>query len=567
MPRRPTIAPLRPAALLPLAVCLVSMAAAQVIPGGAPQSGGGGVTVSGVVISARDGKPLKRASVLLKPVEAKTPARSDTTDDKGRFLFPNVRPGRYSLEAARDGYLNANAAYMSDYHFPPEFTLRSGQDLTGLTFKMFPSCVLAGNIAFNDAEPSIGAEVTLYRDTWWRGRHVYAIAGRAVTDDRGDYRIHGLDPGAYLVAASWNKPVLAAGAEEEPRRDDDGRPLPDEAYAVTFYPDAQRLIDAVPIHLNYGEEADGVDIFLATARTLRISGHVTNGAAGGPLASPSITLRRTGADNTASIVVPAAIDAGSNGNFQISGVVPGTYYVMAEGDADGQKLMGRRMVTTGDDNIANLELLAAPVERWMGAVTLEGAPAGTRPDQLIVSLDPRDETASPVEEQVREDGTFSFAFVPDAVYDIYVKNLPAGAYVASAVSGTSNLLVSGLSASPGASPPPIHIVVSFNGASISGAVMNPDRSVAPGVEVDLIPDPPVGRYQDYLVTNADEYGSVRLNGIAPGQYVIVAWAGEPPCDIYNPNELDACRAAGAVVNLAGGVTTPVSLSLGQAQAR
>ncbi len=558
-----------PHAILFAALLLPPAARAQDIPA-PPQGADAGssqpVAVGGIVLSARDGKPLNRASVALKPADAHVTARSDTTDDKGRFLFPAVSPGRYSIEAARDGFLNSNTAWLSGYHFPPSFVVRSGQDLTELTFKLFPWCILAGHIAFNDAEPAVGAEVTLYRDTWWRGRHVYAVAGRAVTDDRGEYRIHGLDPGSYLVSAAWNKPALVSGAREEPRRDDQGRPLPDEAYAVTFYPDAQRLLDAVPLRLGFGEEASGVDIFLSTARTIRINGHVTSGVGGGPVESPTITLRRTGADNTASIAVPAAIDAGKNGNFQISGVVPGTYYIVAEADVEGNRLMARRLVTTGDENIANIELLAAPVERWRGSVAFVDGSAGQRFDTLAVTLDPRDETATPVEAPVREDGTFSFEFVPDAVYDIYVKNLPNGAYLKAAHSGTADLLTAGLSAAPGAAPPPIQIQVSFNAATISGAAMNADRSVAPGVNVDLIPDPPAGRYQDFVSTNADEYGSVHLTGIAPGRYVILAWAGDAPCDLYDPNDLNTCRAAGATVTLPAGADTSVSLLVANPQA-
>ncbi len=552
-----------PHAILIAALLLSPAARAQDIPAPPPDAAGPPqpAAVGGAVLSARDGKPLNRATVVLKPADTHLTARSDTTDDKGRFLFAGVSPGRYSLEVARDGFLTANAAWFSDYHFPPVFTVRSGQDLTGLTFKLYPWCILAGRISFNDAEPSVGAEVTLYRDTWWRGRHVYAVAGRAVTDDRGEYRIHGLDPGSYLVSASWNKPVLVAGAREEPRRDEQGRALPDEAYAVTFYPDAQRLLDAVPLHLGYGEEANGVDIFLSTARSIRIHGHVTSGIGGGPVESPTITLRRTGADNTASITVPASIDTMKNGDFQISGVVPGSYYVVAEADVNGNRLMARRLVTTGDENIANIELLAAPVERWHGSISFVDGPAGQRPDSLTVALDPRDETATPIDAPVREDGTFSFEFVPDAVYDIYVKNLPAGAYLKAAFSGTADLLASGVSAAPGAAPPPVHILVSFNAASITGAVMNPDRSVAPGVNVDLIPDPPAGRYQDFVSTNADEYGSVRVSGIAPGRYVVIAWAGDAPCDIYDPNEINTCRAAGSTVTLPAGAATSVSLLL------
>ncbi len=516
--------------------------------------------ISGWVSSMRDGKPLSRASVALKPENSGLHAYSDTTDTQGRFYFPGVAPGRYSIEVARDGYLNATAGWYGDYRFPPIFTVHSGRDINGLAFKLYPWGVMSGRIAFNDAEPAVGAEVTLFRDTWWRGRHVYAIAGRATTDDRGEYRMHGLEPGSYVVSAAWQKPVLVQGAEQEPRRDAQGRPLPDEDYAVTFYPDARRLVEAVPIQLGYGESATGVDIFLTTARTVRIGGRVRSGLSGGPVTNPSLTLRRTGADNTAAIAVPANIETGKDGEFHISGVVPGSYYLIAEDSEDGKRLLARRQITVGEDPIANIEMLVVPAQKWFGRVTVLEDPTA-RLDNLRIELDPRDETAQPVEAQVREDGEFSLDFMPEAVYDVYVKGLRDGTYVKSVTAAGSDLLQNGVSAPPGAAPAPMQIVLSRQGAEAIGAVMNADRTVAPGVNVDLIPDPPAGRYQDYQESYSDEYGNFHLTGIAPGRYLLLAWAGEPPCDIYDPERLDDCRAFGASVALSGAANTPVSLLL------
>ncbi len=518
------------------------------------------VTVSGTVESMRDGKPLARASVALKPEDAGLSAYSDTTDSKGNFLFPDIAPGRYSIEVARDGYLNSTAGWYGEYRFPPVFTLHGGRDVTGLEFKLYPWGVMSGHIAFNDAEPVVGAEVTLYRDTWWRGRHVYASAARATTDDRGDYRIHGLDPGSYLVSAAWNRPALVQDAKQEPLRDEQGRPLPDESYAVTFYPDARKLVEAVPVQLGYGEAASGVDIFLATARTVRIEGHVSSALGGGPAESPTITLRRTGADNTAAISALASIETGKQGDFRISGVAPGSYYVIAESTQDGARLLARRFVTLGEDPVTRVDLLAVPSQKWFGKVEVLEDPKA-RLDGLRVTLDPRDETASPVEAQVREDGEFSFDFLPEAVYDVYVKNLPEGTYMKSAMAGELDLLAAGVSAPAGAAPPTMRILLSREGAEATGAVMNADRTVAPGVNVDLIPDPPQGRYQDFQESFADEYGNFHLKGIAPGRYILVAWAGEAPCDIYNPDALDSCRAAGAEVTLEGTANSTVALLL------
>ena len=56
----------------------------------------------------------------------------------------------------------------------------------------------------------------------------------------------------------------------------------------------------------------------------------------------------------------------------------------------------------------------------------------------------------------------------------------------------------------------------------------------------LVPDPPRGRLQDYRQASADQYGQFQIRGVAPGKYSLVAWLEEPPCDVYDPDGLDAC---------------------------
>jgi hypothetical protein len=75
------------------------------------------------------------------------------------------------------------------------------------------------------------------------------------------------------------------------------------------------------------------------------------------------------------------------------------------------------------------------------------------------------------------------------------------------------------------------------------------KVVASGATVALIPDPAAGRIQAYQTTHADEYGNFLLKGLPPGKYVLVAWLGSPPCDVYNPDDLAACQAQGSSVTV------------------
>ena len=65
----------------------------------------------------------------------------------------------------------------------------------------------------------------------------------------------------------------------------------------------------------------------------------------------------------------------------------------------------------------------------------------------------------------------------------------------------------------------------------------------------LIPDPPQRRLQDYRSTSADANGRFLFHGVAPGNYILVGWLDQAPCDVYDPDGLDRCRATGASVTV------------------
>jgi hypothetical protein len=84
-------------------------------------------------------------------------------------------------------------------------------------------------------------------------------------------------------------------------------------------------------------------------------------------------------------------------------------------------------------------------------------------------------------------------------------------------------------------------------------VFGPDGSVWSGASLALVPDPPQGRLQSYRTGLADEYGQFQIRGVPPGRYTLIAWLDDPPCDVYDPSGLEACRATGmAGVGGAGG---------------
>ena len=514
-----------------------------------PQEAEAPGVIQGTVLSGATGQPLRRAQVLLRPADSKGAPLYQTTNESGSFSFPKVPTGRYVITVQREGYLPLSAGRIGDYKMPPIFSVSSGQTIDSFVFRMTPAGVVTGKVKFDDAEPAANIAIQLYRSYYERGRHGYAAAASARTDDRGEYRVHGLEPGTYYVAALYQAPPRPPGAEEQTRTDALGNPLPELRYAVTFFPQVQRMSDAVPVKIAPGDEVGGIDIFLTLVHTVRVRGHVLGAVKGEVIASPSVTLRMNDSDNTASVSAPVNVIMGKDQSFEIEGVTAGPYLLMASGSGDGVALSGRVPINVGDADVGNADIAVGPASLWSGKVHIDDDDSAL-PTDLTISLQPRRATASVAKVKVSENGEFAVPFVPDEIYDLYMLNGPENSYLKSVRIANSERLGQGLEASAGDPPPALDVRLSSQGGQVVGRAVTADpKVVASGANVVLIPAPAAGRVQAYQTAHADEYGNFVLKGLPPGQYVLVAWLDSPPCDVYNPDDLAACQAQGASLSI------------------
>jgi hypothetical protein len=276
--------------------------------------------------------------------------------------------------------------------------------------------------------------------------------------------------------------------------------------------------------------------------------------------APSLTLRWNDPDNTGSVAAPIDVSYDREQNFEIRGVTAGPYLAITTGVDDGKTLSARTPVQVGDSDIADLEIVAGPELQWSGKVRIEGDES-TPLSGLQVSLEPRRATASPGRARVAPNGEFSAPIVPQEIYDLYVLNAPADAYLKSVLVNNSDRLTSGLEAQPGEAPGALDVVLSTLGGTVTGRAITTDPLVvASGASLALIPDPFAGRVQAYKTSSADQYGNFLVRGLAPGRYVLVAWIDQPPCEIYNPDDLPTCRAYGATLDITEGSLQTIQIT-------
>ena len=506
-------------------------------------------SIQGTVLSGATGQVLRRAQVTLKPANSAGAGLFQTTDESGSFSFPKVATGRYSITVQRDGYMPLSAGRIGDYKMPPIFSVNSGETISSFVFRMTPSGVVTGKVKFDDAEPAADVMIQLYRSYYERGRHGYIASATTRTDDRGEYRVHGLDPGSYYVVAIYRAPPRPPDAQEQTRKDGLGNPVPELSYAVTFFPQAQKMSDAVPVKVAPGDEVGGIDIFLTLVHTVHIRGQVFSTVKGGLIAGPRVTLRMNDADNTASVSAPMTVTLDKDQSFDVEGVTAGPYLLMASGTENGLTLTGRVPINIGDSDVANADVTIGPESLWTGKVHMDDDDSAL-PTGLTILLQPRRTTASASGAAVSENGEFSVTFVPDETYDLYVLNGPDNSYLKSVRIANADRLSQGLEASPGDAPAPLDVRLRSQGGQVVGRAVTADpKVVASGATITLIPNPSAGRVQAYQTAQADEYGNFLLRGIPPGTYVLVGWLDSAPCEVYNPDDLAACQAQGSSLTI------------------
>jgi hypothetical protein len=520
--------------------------------------------VSGTVVSDLTGEPLNRVRVYLKSLSGEASSLAVEADEHGSFVIANVVPGRYTITAQRDGYLPGSTPRSRGARLAEVLQLEAGQTERGLTFRLRPWSVIAGDVRFNDAEPAIGVLVQVFRDVYSKGRRTFAMVATTRTNDRGEYRMAGLRPGSYYVSASYDRPLSPEYVEQD-ALDESGRPLPQLRYSTTFYPSAQRLAEATHVRVPAMAEVTGIDIFLEPVRTVSIRGRMLSGLTGQAVKVPNLTLRRLSSDERSSINAAIAVSPRGDG-FEMRGVAAGPYMLVADTVENGRRLFARMPLIVTDAPIEDLEVLLVPERQWRGTLRIADAP--TLPaNSLRLTLEPRSDLNPTVSVEVDPSGGFTANVVPDEVYDAYLSNAPDDLYVRSVRVANTEVDSEGIAGQQAAPAVPLEITVSARGGVLMGRAFGPDGKIAPGANVTVVPDPAYGRAHRYRSGYADQYGLFQIRGLAAGRYTAFAYYDEPPCELYDPDALETCRVSGANVSVAEGAQALTSVRVASVPAQ
>jgi uncharacterized GH25 family protein len=479
-------------------------------------------SVTGQVVTAAEGAPLKSAQVVLIQEDATSHAQafSATTDSDGRFEIRKIASGRYSFLASHSGYITQYYQARGLYS-GTSLTFVPGQEIDGALFRLTRGAVITGRIVDESGEPMTKVTVASLRklsaketegSTPRIGRDQLQAASTAITDDRGEFRIFDLRPGEYYVqAASGSFGIGDEDALGWLVRANLGSP-----YAPVYYPGVIQLDQAQAFVLAAGEEVRA-EFAMRQVKTVQVAGRIV--ASDGKAATGTFVWVSPSDGDGWSDQPSATTDA--KGNFTIKGVVPGSYIINAQQRDPETLQLARQKLEVGNENIDSVLLAFGQGTNISGR--LVGAGPGI-PARVQILLEPVHEGEMPGlgSAQSKPDGSFQMLGVPDGDYALRVYGMEQGWYVRSARLGGEDVLEKGLQLEKGASGGTLEIVLSSSGAQLEGTVTDHDKP-AGGAEVVAKPEPetPYNRMRSRSTTT-DQNGHFTFRTLPPGKYRVTA---------------------------------------------
>jgi len=386
---------LPPAILVVWAACLQGPAAAP--PRDAPPVTRASATVTGTVVADDlEARPVRRARVML--TGETTDGRTIVSDERGRFTFADLPPGRFNVSVSKEGWVTT--AYGAKRPLRPgTAVLLSPGQRVDLQIRLVRGAVITGVLLDNTGQPAVGTTVRAMRYAMQNGeRRLVPGRSSAATDDKGEYRIYGLAPGDYVVGASWRPAFLGTQSSElqltteidvrDARADGRRVPPPPQtiALASTFYPGTAMPAQAAVLSIRSGEERSGVDFTLQLVGTARVDGTIVLPGVGTLPPGIGVSLMATGQPIFPGIPFDGfrRTALAPDGTFSFSDISPGRYTLLARAllpadvvstvtTAGPQIYWASTELSVDGDNLSGLLLTLTPGLTVKGRVRFEGS--------------------------------------------------------------------------------------------------------------------------------------------------------------------------------------------------
>ena len=559
----------RTSVVLLLAVTFGTQAQTDKPPTGQPQSAQrqttptekeprSGTRIRGSVVT-EGGRPVSNASIMVFPVNIASNVQSAitsllrpvTSDADGKFELTSLRPGAYTISASSPGYVLPDQD--SKVYRPGDTA----------TLTLIKGGVITGKVTNLSGSPLVGALVRAIkvRDVDDKAMRVRGNLGSQIsesmemllgpyrTDDRGMYRIYGLSPGYYQVAAGGRSGQgMSLGGGNAYDGD-----------APTYHP-SSTIETAAEVTVRAGEEATNIDIRYRENRGHSLGGTVSVSSGPAPQAISVLLTRANSGVVEATTVILAGRD-----HYGFDTLLDGEYVVTAMGSSGNMAMAAgsegitasvsqSRNVTVKGADVSGINLVIEPLASIAGrlaleplqdpkqkatckdlrSVPIEGIVVSTRDENKETAPDPISGPLGAFKDTTpNEKGEFIIGLLRPGTHHLDLQ-LPAAHLYVKAITllqadpNTRPIDVAkiGVKLKPGDKVKGLAVTIGEGAAAVEGkVVIGPDnKPPSTKMRVHLIPAEPEAADQVLRYFEADVIadGNFALTNLAPGKYWLIA---------------------------------------------
>jgi hypothetical protein len=478
--------------------------------------------------------------------------RPVTSDADGKFELTSLRPGAYSVSANSPGYVLSDQDSKAFY--------RPGDTAT---LTLIKGGVITGKVTNSSGDPVVGAlvraikvreandkPVRVRRDLGSQiAESMEVTLGPFKTDDRGIYRIYGLAPGYYQVAAGGRsgQGFSLGGANAY------------DGDAPTYFP-SSTMETAADVTVAAGEEAANIDIRYRENRGHSIGGTVTVSAGPAPQAITVLLTRAGNGVGEATTIVMAGRD-----HFGFDTLLDGEYVVGAMGTSGNMAMAGAEgitasvsqphRVTVRGADVSGINLVVEPLASIAGRIVLEplqdakpktlckdvrsapieGTVLSARGERKETAVDPFSGPLGAFKNTTpNEKSEFIIGLLRPGVHRVDVQ-LPAAHLYLKAITLPQpdpkakpiDAAKSGVKLQSGDKVKGLVVTMSEGAAGLEGKVVTgaDNKPPAAKMRVHLVPAEPEAAEDvlRYFEADVSADGAFTLTNLAPGKYWLAGW--------------------------------------------
>jgi hypothetical protein len=528
----------------------------------------GTASIKGRVVAADSGRAMRRVQVSLSGSDLGE-AKSMSTTAQGVFEFKDLPPGRFTITASRAGYIRLQYGQQRPGEPGRPLQLAEGEHLEKIDFTLPRTGWITGRITDELGDPLPGVSVYPAQWKYFRGRRrLVPVSSGSVpfnqTDDTGQFRITGLEPGEYFVLAT-TRTVWTV----------DDHPDQRIGFLPTYSGGTANPPDALRIRVSMGQEAPAGDFAMVPGKVASISGTATY-SSGQPLAGETVNMSQefSGPGSSSSFGMPGS-KVNPDGSFLIKNVAPGEYRISVRGPGDKEHpAEGVTMtVNVAGEDVTGLMLVAGSGGSVSGRVISDTGAAIPFPEQsrMRVSARPIDPTSTYSSfdndnGRVKDDWTFDVANVY-GVNKLSIGPLPTGWAVRSIDIAGKDYADVPIDVHGGVHLDNATIVLSKTLPRLQGTLRDASGVPAEGT-VLLFPEDSVKWTEDSRLvrsTRPDQGGTFELRNLIPGLYLVTALDYIREGEWADPDVLEKLRSGATRVRVDETAAQPVALILKKQQ--